>query len=53
MGPLDVMKGQPVCDEAGWVDVNKNTLQHNRYSEWLLRGHKWSLPLEELSNVGF
>jgi len=33
MGPLEVMKGQPVSDAAGWLDVNKNTLQHNTYSE--------------------
>lgn len=32
MGPLNVMKGQPISDPAGWVDVSKTTLQHNRYS---------------------
>ena len=31
MGPLDVMKGSPLCDQLGWVDVNKETLQHVRY----------------------
>lgn len=31
MGPLSFMKGQPIADEAGWVDVDKNTLRHRRY----------------------
>ena len=31
MGPLDFMKGQPISDEAGWVDVDKETLQHKNY----------------------
>ena len=33
MGPLDVMKGSPLCDQQGWVDVNKETLQHVKYCE--------------------
>ncbi len=33
MGPLEVMKGQPVSDDAGWLDVDKNTLQHKKYGE--------------------
>lgn len=28
MGPLDIMKGQPIADEAGWVSVDKGTLRH-------------------------
>ena len=35
MGPLDFMKGQPISDEGGWVDVNKNTLQHKKYRKSL------------------
>uniref|UniRef100_A0A8C4QWT8 Sulfide:quinone oxidoreductase, mitochondrial n=1 Tax=Eptatretus burgeri TaxID=7764 RepID=A0A8C4QWT8_EPTBU len=31
MGPPDVLLGSPVADSAGWVDVNKYTLQHTRY----------------------
>ncbi|TFK54924.1 sulfide-quinone oxidoreductase [Heliocybe sulcata] len=27
-GPLDFMKGQPIADAAGWVEVNKETLRH-------------------------
>ncbi|KAF8258620.1 FAD/NAD-P-binding domain-containing protein [Lactarius quietus] len=28
MGPLDVLKRSPIADAAGWVDVDKGTLQH-------------------------
>jgi NADPH-dependent 2,4-dienoyl-CoA reductase/sulfur reductase-like enzyme len=28
MGPLDVLKGSPIADAAGWVEVNQETLQH-------------------------
>jgi eukaryotic sulfide quinone oxidoreductase len=28
MGPLDVIKGSPIADAAGWVEVNQATLQH-------------------------
>ncbi|KAI0302262.1 FAD/NAD-P-binding domain-containing protein [Russula brevipes] len=28
MGPLDVLKGSPIADAAGWVEVDKGTLQH-------------------------
>jgi eukaryotic sulfide quinone oxidoreductase len=28
MGPLDVIKGSPIADAAGWVEVNQTTLQH-------------------------
>lgn len=37
MGPLDVIKGSPIADEAGWVRVDKNTLRHVAY------GNIWSL----------
>lgn len=37
MGPLDVIKGSPIADEAGWVNVDKNTLRHVMY------GNVWSL----------
>jgi len=30
-GPLDFMKGSAIADEAGWVDVNAETLQHNSF----------------------
>jgi sulfide:quinone oxidoreductase len=28
MGPLDFLKGSPIVDAAGWVDVDKGTLRH-------------------------
>ena len=28
MGPLDVFKGSPIADGAGWVTVNQATMQH-------------------------
>nr|XP_032824463.1 sulfide:quinone oxidoreductase, mitochondrial [Petromyzon marinus] len=31
MGPVNVLKGSAVADAAGWVDVDKGTLQHKRY----------------------
>ena len=37
MAPLDVMKGQPIADDIGWVDVNPRTLQHKTYGEPLTR----------------
>lgn len=30
-GPVDFMKGTPLVDEAGWVDVHNETLQHTKY----------------------
>ncbi|XP_017563797.1 sulfide:quinone oxidoreductase, mitochondrial [Pygocentrus nattereri] len=31
MGPPSVLKGSSLEDEAGWLDVNKDTLQHKTY----------------------
>lgn len=28
MGPLDVLKGSPIADSTGWVNVDKSTLRH-------------------------
>ncbi|EIN07400.1 FAD/NAD(P)-binding domain-containing protein [Punctularia strigosozonata HHB-11173 SS5] len=46
MGPLNVMKGQPIADAAGWVDVNKETLQHTNpeFSNVWAIGDCTSLP---------
>ena len=30
-GPLEFLKGQPICDEVGWVSVDKTTLQNPDY----------------------
>lgn len=37
MSALDFMKGQPICDEGGWVDVDKETLQHKKYRKLLIK----------------
>ena len=44
MGPLDVMKGSPVADSAGWVEVDKATLQHVRYPNIFSLGDASNLP---------
>jgi len=28
MGPLDIFKGSPISDAAGWIEVDQATLQH-------------------------
>ena len=30
-GPQDCVKGSPIADAAGWVEVDQHTLQHTRY----------------------
>lgn len=35
MSALDFMKGQAISDEGGWVDVDKETLQHKKYRKLL------------------
>jgi sulfide:quinone oxidoreductase len=46
MGPLDVLKGSPIADAAGWVEVDKGTLQHTKpeYSNVFALGDASSLP---------
>jgi len=46
MGPLDVLKGSPIADAAGWVEVDKGTLQHAKpeYSNVFALGDASSLP---------
>ncbi|KAH9180778.1 FAD/NAD-P-binding domain-containing protein [Lactarius sanguifluus] len=46
MGPLDVLKGSAIADAAGWVDVDKGTLQHvkSEYSNIFSLGDASSLP---------
>ncbi|KAH9079651.1 FAD/NAD-P-binding domain-containing protein [Lactarius deliciosus] len=46
MGPLDVLKGSAIADAAGWVDVDKSTLQHlkSEYSNIFSLGDASSLP---------
>uniref|UniRef100_A0A665WXX3 FAD/NAD(P)-binding domain-containing protein n=2 Tax=Echeneis naucrates TaxID=173247 RepID=A0A665WXX3_ECHNA len=44
MGPSLVIKGSPLADEAGWLDVNKDTLQHKRYPNVFGIGDCTNLP---------
>jgi len=46
MGPLDIFKGSPIADTAGWVHVNPATLQHAnpKFSNIFALGDCSSLP---------
>ena len=46
MGPLNVIKGSPIADSAGWVEVDKGTLQHVKpeYNNIFALGDASSLP---------
>jgi len=44
MGPLDGMKGSPIADEAGWVQVDKETLRHTVFGNVWALGDCSSLP---------
>ncbi len=40
----DFISNSVLANEAGWVDVNKNTLQHNRFANIFSLGDASSLP---------
>ncbi|MFN8550572.1 MAG: FAD/NAD(P)-binding oxidoreductase [Candidatus Obscuribacterales bacterium] len=44
MGPPDFIKESPLADSAGWVDVDKQTLQHSRYKNVFSLGDAANLP---------
>ncbi|XP_041650969.1 sulfide:quinone oxidoreductase, mitochondrial-like [Cheilinus undulatus] len=44
MGPNLVVKGSPLADDAGWLDVNKENLQHKRYPNVFGIGDCTNLP---------
>ena len=44
MGPLPVIKESPVADANGWVEVNKGTLQHTRFSNVFAIGDCSNVP---------
>lgn len=44
MGPPDFIKSSILADEAGWLDVNKHTLQHVRYKNVFSLGDCANLP---------
>ena len=46
-GPPDVIKNSPLSDDTGWVDVDKHTLQHNKYSNIWSSGDCSSLPVSK------
>lgn len=41
---LDFMIGSPLADEAGWIDVNSETLQHKKYGNVFGLGDGCSAP---------
>lgn len=43
-GPPDFIKNSPLANSAGWVDVDKNTLQHTRYANIFSLGDAAGLP---------
>ena len=43
-GAPDFVKNSPLANAAGWVDVDKNTLQHVKYSNIFSLGDASSLP---------
>lgn len=44
MGPPDFISRSPLADAGGWVEVNKHTLQHLRFSNVFGLGDASSLP---------
>ncbi len=44
MGPLNVFKGSPIADAAGWIPVHKGTMQHVKYNNIFALGDCSSLP---------
>lgn len=44
MSAPDFIKQSPLADSAGWVDVNKATLQHNRFGNVFSLGDCSNLP---------
>jgi sulfide:quinone oxidoreductase len=43
-GPPDFIKNSPLANAAGWIDVDKSTLQHVRYANVFSLGDASSLP---------
>jgi sulfide:quinone oxidoreductase len=44
MSAPDFVKNSPLANEAGWVDVDKETLRHNKYENIFALGDASSLP---------
>lgn len=43
----DFIKQSPLCNSSGWVDIDKNTLQHVRYPNIFGIGDASSLPISK------
>jgi len=43
----DFVRKSPLANEAGWVDVDKNTLRHNRYPDIFSLGDAAGLPISK------
>lgn len=46
-GPPEVVSQSPLADGAGWVEVDKHTLQHTRYANVWSAGDCSSLPVSK------
>ncbi|CAJ1056452.1 sulfide:quinone oxidoreductase%2C mitochondrial-like [Xyrichtys novacula] len=44
MGPISVVKDSPLADDAGWLDIDKDNLQHKRYPNVFGIGDCTNLP---------
>jgi len=44
MSAPDVIRASPLVNSEGWVDVNKQTLQHNKFPNIFALGDCTSLP---------
>lgn len=44
MGPNAIVKNSPLCDEGGWLDLDKETLQHKKYPNVFGIGDCTNLP---------
>ena len=47
MGPPDVLKGSPISDANGFVDTNKDTMQHKKYRNIFGIGDCTNLPISK------
>jgi NADPH-dependent 2,4-dienoyl-CoA reductase/sulfur reductase-like enzyme len=53
MSPPAFLKASGITNEAGFVDVNKNTLQHTKYSNIWALGDSSSLPTSKTAAAIF
>ncbi|MFZ6178305.1 NAD(P)/FAD-dependent oxidoreductase [Nannocystis pusilla] len=44
MGPPDFVRTSPLADANGWIDVDKHSLQHRRFSDVFALGDASNLP---------